>query len=282
MLFLTLPWEHNDGVESVTWTTGLFQADSRIEKLVESGCGQVILANDADYSFLLGEHCLQPALETMNEMWQEIIDAGLQVPEDVQLHELQDLYDAVISRGDIEIEHESHYPLLCMLQLWDGTLCTLCSFDFQDGAHFIHDDALSTVDLVLAGKNGHIFRCLHNWWHESWTWARDKSTAGYRQQGCEWQSQRRWRACHSTFEHEQQWCETSYRISFSFHFVGFCCDIVWWKHCKYDWKGDKSYVVWRVDCLLWMGVGHETLNLESLYNGSMAGGTAAFVAAGFC
>ncbi len=59
MLFLTLPWEHNDGVESVTWTTGLFQADSRIEKLVESGCGQVILANDADYSFLLGEHCLQ-------------------------------------------------------------------------------------------------------------------------------------------------------------------------------------------------------------------------------
>jgi hypothetical protein len=49
----------NDCVESVTWTTGLFQADSRIEKLVESGCGQVILANDADYSFLLGEHCLQ-------------------------------------------------------------------------------------------------------------------------------------------------------------------------------------------------------------------------------
>jgi len=373
----------NDFVESVTWTTGLFQADSRIEKLVESGCGQVILANDADYSFLLGEHCLQiqsfkldskhdtlkdivvksgfksvitdvidpsgdlkdciiepvdyplidgktdvrfrlsvglalgcdvfpggipgvgaktvadaiqkqpengddevthlltvlsnsskclasldelnvlvdawlyepctpldengdddydtisheyvfeppqhylfdayledfagsfyniadgvdflechghsgqsphrflksfgieckeckslccpwccydfkpsrytpsstltclkcyaseiPALETMNEMRQEIINAGLQVPEDVQLNELQDLYDAVISRGDIEIEHESHYPLLCTAQLRDGTLRTLCSFDFQDGARFIHDDALSTVDLV--------------------------------------------------------------------------------------------------------------------------------------
>jgi hypothetical protein len=170
----------------------------------------VILANNADYSFLLGKHCLQihsfkldskhdtlkdiavksgfksvitdvidasgdlkdhillnqltilslmarlmcifvlvsdplwavlyaseiPALETMNEMQQEIIDARLQVPEDVQLNELQDLFDAVISRGDIEIEHESHCPLLCMLQLRDGTHHTLGKFEFQDGAHF--------------------------------------------------------------------------------------------------------------------------------------------------
>jgi len=44
---------------TVHHTTGCFQADSRICKLVQDGAAQVILSNDSDYSFILGAQCLQ-------------------------------------------------------------------------------------------------------------------------------------------------------------------------------------------------------------------------------
>lgn len=49
----------NYGDVFIRCETGKFQADSRIAKMVQRGEAQLILANDADFSFFLGGRCLQ-------------------------------------------------------------------------------------------------------------------------------------------------------------------------------------------------------------------------------
>jgi hypothetical protein len=100
-----------EGDESILYyTTGTFQADSRIQKLVLDGVAQAIIANDADCSFTLGEHCIQVVDYKLDTTSTPSI-AAITVKSGVY-STLQDIVDHSSKlAGKVEIKKAS-YPLL--------------------------------------------------------------------------------------------------------------------------------------------------------------------------
>jgi len=85
---------------------------------------------------------------TTEKMREEILAAGLRVPQEATVAELQGLYQEAIENQAFHVPHETRYPLLQSKSITDGTLEHITNFNFEDGGQMVHDPLLKADKLV--------------------------------------------------------------------------------------------------------------------------------------
>jgi len=85
---------------------------------------------------------------TTEKMREEILAAGLRVPQEATVAELQGLYEEAIENQAFHVPHDITYPLLQSKCLTDGTLEYITTFNFENGGRMVHDPLLK-ADLLV-------------------------------------------------------------------------------------------------------------------------------------